>query len=86
MGHVIEFGHSVVLERLRLVLYSWWCRVDGGTCRGLRSVEVYEPYKVAVEGQTEGSWTLELYRRQDNVAKDGTGEEKMRLIDLNRSY
>lgn len=69
MGHVIEFGHSVVLEWLRPVLYPWWCWVDGGTCRGLRGVEVYEPYKVAVEGQTEGSCTLELYRCQDNVAK-----------------
>lgn len=76
MGHVIEFGHSVVLERLRPVLYPWWCRVDSGTCRGLGSVEVYEAYKVAVEGQTEGSWILELYRRQDNVAKDGKGRRK----------
>lgn len=55
MGHVIEFGHSVVLERLRPVLYPWWCRAVGGTWRGSGSVEVYEPYKVAVEGQTEGS-------------------------------
>lgn len=28
----------------------------------LRGTEVYEPYKVAVEGQTEGSLTLELCR------------------------
>lgn len=48
---------------------------------GARGTEVYEPYKVAVEGQTEGSLTLELYRLQDNVAKDGKGE-----IDLNRAY
>lgn len=53
--------------------------MDGGTCRGLRSVEVYEPYKAAVEGQTEGSWTLELYRCQDNVAKDGKGRRKRGL-------
>lgn len=34
--------------------------MDGGTFRGVSGVEVYEPYKVVVEGQTEGSWTLEL--------------------------
>lgn len=39
------------------------------------SVEVYEPYKVVERGQTEGSWTLELYRLKDNVAEDGQGEE-----------
>lgn len=52
----------------------------------MRGAEVYEPYKVAAEGQTEGSCTLELYGCQDNVAKDGKGEEKMWVIDLNRSY
>lgn len=60
MGHVIEFGHSVVLEWLMPTLYPWWCCVDGGTCRVVSGVGVYEPYKVVVEGQTEGSWTLEL--------------------------
>lgn len=55
MGHVIEFGHTVVLERLRPLFYSWWCRVDGGTYSGLRSMEFYGPYKVALEGQAEGS-------------------------------
>lgn len=70
MGHVIEFGHSVVLEWLRPVSYPRWCSEDGGTCGSLRGVEVYEPYKVAVEGQTEGSCRLELCRRQGTVAKD----------------
>lgn len=86
MGHVIEFGHSVVLEWLRPASYPWQCRVDGGTCRGLGDAEVYEAYKVAVEGQAEGSRTLELYRRQGNVAKDGKEEQIMWLIALDGSY
>lgn len=86
MGHVIEFGHSVVLEWLGPVSYPWWCLVDSGTCRSLRDIEVYEPYKVAAEGQTEGTCILKFYRCQDNVVKDGKGEDKMWLIDLNRSY
>lgn len=58
MGHVIEFGHSLVLERLGPASYPrWWCGVDSGTSSGLRAVEVYEPYKVAAEGQSEGSFT-----------------------------
>lgn len=41
---------------------------------------------MAVEGQTEGSHVLKLYRHQDNEAKDGKGEDKLQHIDLNRSY
>lgn len=57
MGHVIEFGHSLVLEGPGLVSYPGWRAVHSGTRGGLRGVEVYEPYKVAAEGQTEGSFT-----------------------------
>lgn len=28
--------------------------------QGAESIVVYEPYKKAAEGQTEGRWTLEL--------------------------
>lgn len=53
MGHVIEFGHSVVLEWMCPASHPlrWWFVGDVG---------VYEPYRVAVEGQAE-----------DSVAKDG---------------
>lgn len=58
MGHVIGFGHSLVLERLaRRYTRVGGCGVDPGTSSGLRAVEVYEPYKVAAEGQSEGSFT-----------------------------
>lgn len=70
MGHVIEFGHSLVLERLDPGPYQrWWCGVDSGTSSRLRAVEVYEPYKVAAGGSERG----QFYRRQDNVAKDVAG-------------
>lgn len=42
-------------------------------------MKVYEPYRVALEGHTEGSQTLKLYRRQGNVTKDGKGEVKCPL-------
>lgn len=46
-------------------LSGWWF------VRGVWGGGVYEPYRVAAEGQAEDTRTLYLQRCQDSVAKDG---------------